>query len=99
MMLVGGPPLRRPVRACWQAKNIPFVNTWVLDPRPPLRRFSDNREIGRALARHLLDLGHVGIRRDRPGHRQQRPVRAGERVIGIREALGGSGAWPCRRSG
>jgi LacI family transcriptional regulator len=67
-----------------QAKRIPFVNTWVLDPRHPYVGF-DNREIGRALASHLLDLGHVefGV----IAQIIENSDRAAGRVIGIREAL------------
>jgi LacI family transcriptional regulator len=67
-----------------EAKRIPFVNTWVLDPRHPCVGF-DNREIGRALANHLLDLGHVefGVIAQITGNSD----RAAGRVMGIREAL------------
>jgi LacI family transcriptional regulator len=87
MMLVGGrhaPALYELLRT----KRIPFVNTWVLDARHPCVGF-DNREIGRTLARHLLDLGHV-----RFGVISQvaaKSDRAAERVIGIREVLAARG--------
>jgi LacI family transcriptional regulator len=71
-----------------QAKKIPFVNTWVLDSGHPCVGF-DNREIGRALASHLLDLGHVefGVIAQITGNSD----RAAGRVIGIREALAARG--------
>jgi LacI family transcriptional regulator len=71
-----------------QAKRIPFLNTWVLDPRHPCVGF-DNREIGRALANYLLDLGHVefGVIAQITGHSD----RAAGRVTGIREALAARG--------
>jgi DNA-binding LacI/PurR family transcriptional regulator len=71
-----------------QAKKIPFVNTWVLDSGHPCVAF-DNREIGRALASHLLDLGHVefGVIAQITGNSD----RAAGRVIGIREALAARG--------
>jgi LacI family transcriptional regulator len=71
-----------------QAKKIPFVNTWVLDSSHPCVGF-DNREIGRALARHLLDLGHVefGVIAQIIGNSD----RAAGRVLGIREALAARG--------
>ena len=74
-----------------QAKRIPFVNTWVLDSRHPCVGF-DNREIGRALANYLLDLGHVefGVIAQITGHSD----RAAGRVIGIREALAARGIAP-----
>ncbi len=78
-----------------QAKKIPFVNTWVLDPQHPCVGF-DNREIGRALANHLLDLGHVefGVIAQIIGNSD----RAAGRVIGIREALAARGvALPLER--
>ncbi len=90
MMLVGGchaPALYELLRA----KRIPFVNTWVLDAKHPSVGF-DNREIGRTLARHLLDLGHV-----RFGVISQIAAmsdRAAERVIGIREVLAARGVAP-----
>jgi LacI family transcriptional regulator len=70
------------------AKNIPFVNTWVLDSSHPCVGF-DNREIGRALACHLLDLGHVefGVIAQITGNSD----RAAGRVLGIREALAARG--------
>jgi LacI family transcriptional regulator len=71
-----------------QVKKIPFVNTWVLDSGHPCVGF-DNREIGRALASHLLDLGHVefGVIAQITGNSD----RAAGRVIGIREALAARG--------
>ena len=71
-----------------KAKNIPFVNTWVMDSRHPCVGF-DNREIGRALADHLLNLGHVefGVIAQITGHSD----RAAGRVIGIRRALAARG--------
>jgi LacI family transcriptional regulator len=76
-----------------QAKSIPFVNTWVLDRAHPCVGF-DNREIGRALANHLLDLGHVefGV----IAQTTHNSDRAAERVIGIREALAARGVPPPR---
>jgi LacI family transcriptional regulator len=90
MMLVGGrhaPGLYELL----QTKKVPFVNTWVLDSRHPCVGF-DNREIGRTLARHLLDLGHVKF-----GVISQIAAssdRAAERVIGIREVLAARGVVP-----
>jgi LacI family transcriptional regulator len=71
-----------------RAKNIPFVNTWVMDSRHPCVGF-DNREIGQALADHLLDLGHVefGVIAQLTGHSD----RAAGRVVGIRRALAARG--------
>ena len=71
-----------------QTKKIPFVNTWVMDPEQPCVGF-DNRDIGRALANHLLELGHVefGVISQITGNSD----RAAGRVIGIREALAARG--------
>lgn len=76
-----------------QAKSIPFVNTWVLDPAHPCVGF-DNREIGRALANHLLDLGHVEL--GVIAQTMHNSDRAAERVIGIREVLAARGVPPPR---
>jgi LacI family transcriptional regulator len=83
MMLVGARH-RAGLYDFLQAKKIPFVNTWVLDPRHPCVGF-DNREIGRALANYLLDLGHVefGVIAQITGNSD----RSAGRVIGIRQAL------------
>ena len=92
VMLVGGNHVPE-IYELLQAKNIPFVTTWVVDAARPSIGF-DNHEIGRALATYLLDLGHtqfgviaqVGARSDR----------AAERVAGIHEALAGRGLPPPR---
>ncbi len=73
------------------AKKIPYVNAWVVDPGQPCVGF-DNREIGRALASYLIDLGHT-----RFGVIAQLTVssdRAMDRVAGIRESLGRHGLPP-----
>jgi LacI family transcriptional regulator len=74
-----------------EAKQIPFVNAWVWDHKHPCVGF-DNQEIGRALADHLLDLGHVdfGVIAQAPG----KSDRAAGRVIGIRKALAARGLPP-----
>jgi LacI family transcriptional regulator len=83
IMLVGG----RHASGLYEflhAKNVPFVNTWVLDRAQPCVGF-DNREIGTALANHLLELGHTDL-----GVIAQvtaRSDRATRRVLGIRAAL------------
>jgi LacI family transcriptional regulator len=66
------------------AKKIPYVNTWVLDDAHPCVGF-DNREIGRALADYLLDLGHTefGV----IAQRSPESDRAAKRIEGIRQAL------------
>jgi LacI family transcriptional regulator len=66
------------------AKNIPFVNTWVLDDHHPCVGF-DNRQVGRTLANYLLDLGHTefGV----IAQRSPESDRAAGRIAGIREAL------------
>jgi LacI family transcriptional regulator len=73
------------------AKKIPFVNTWVLDREHPSVGF-DNREIGRALANYLLDLGHTefGVIAQVTGNSD----RAAARVVGVREALAARGLAP-----
>jgi LacI family transcriptional regulator len=78
-----------------EARQIPFVNAWVWDPKRPCVGF-DNREIGRVLANHLLDLGHVefGVIAQSP----DKSDRAAERVIGIRKALAARGASLPRRN-
>lgn len=94
MMLVGGRHAPE-VYALLQAKRIPFVNAWVLDPKHPCVGF-DNREIGRALARYLLELGHrrFGV----ISQIARSSDRAAERVAGIREILAaGGGAAPCEQ--
>jgi LacI family transcriptional regulator len=70
------------------AKNIPYVNTWVLDDRHPCVGF-DNRAIGRTLANYLLDLGHTefGV----IAQRSPESDRAAGRIAGIREALAARG--------
>ena len=83
MMLVGrahAPGLY----AFLQAKKIPYVNAWVTDPEQPSVGF-DNRDIGRALANYLADLGHTrfGVIAQVTGNSD----RAAERVAGIRESL------------
>ncbi|NYT23854.1 LacI family DNA-binding transcriptional regulator [Alcaligenaceae bacterium] len=71
------------------AKDIPFVNTWVIDTDRPCVGF-DNREIGRVLAEYLLDLGHTefGIIAQRTGESD----RAAGRIAGIHQALKSRGA-------
>jgi LacI family transcriptional regulator len=70
------------------AKNIPYVNTWVLDNHHPCVGF-DNREVGRTLANYLLDLGHTefGV----IAQRSPESDRAAGRITGIREALAARG--------
>lgn len=90
MMLVGGNHTPD-IYEFLQARNIPLVTTWVLDAAHASIGF-DNREIGRALANYLIDLGHtqfgaivqVGTHSDR----------AADRVAGIREALAVRGLPP-----
>lgn len=94
IMLVGGahaPELYEELAA----RKIPFVNTWVIDQRHPSVGF-DNREIGRALANYLLDLGHTefGVIAQMTGNSD----RAADRVAGVREALASRGyALPLER--
>ncbi|MBV8394091.1 MAG: LacI family DNA-binding transcriptional regulator [Alphaproteobacteria bacterium] len=90
MMLVGAhhaPGLY----AFLEARNIPYVNTWVLDRARPCVGF-DNREIGAALATHLIELGHtaVGV----IAQVGERSDRAAQRVRGIRAALHERGLGP-----
>jgi LacI family transcriptional regulator len=92
MMLVGGRHAPE-VYDLLNAKRIPFVNAWVLDRKHPCVGF-DNREIGRALARYLIELGH--IRFGVISQVARASDRASERVAGIREVLAGSGAPPPR---
>ena len=85
VMLVGG--LHAPgLYEFLQARDIPYVNTWVYDPdaRAPNCGF-DNVEAARHLTGYLLDLGHrrlamiAGRTRDND--------RAATRVEGVRRAL------------
>jgi LacI family transcriptional regulator len=68
------------------AKQIPYVNTWVLDAEGPCVGF-DNKAASQLLTRYLLDLGHTefgviaGVTRYND--------RAEARVAGVRDAL-----WP-----
>lgn len=66
------------------SKQIPYVNTWVIDADHPSVGF-DNREIGRVLADYLLDLGHTefGI----IAQRSPESDRAASRLAGVRRAL------------
>jgi LacI family transcriptional regulator len=74
------------------ARGIPYVNTWVLDAAQPCVGF-DNREIGRALAEHLLRLGHrdIAVIAQAAGS-----DRAAGRVVGVRQALEAHGAAPAQ---
>jgi len=83
MMLVGADH-ESGVYELLDAKRIPFVNTWALDGSRPCVGF-DNREVGRMLARYLLDLGHTqfGMIAQRTGASD----RSAARVSGVREAL------------
>lgn len=66
------------------SKNIPFVNTWVLDDLYPCVGF-DNYAIGQTLANYLMDLGHQKfgvITQEAP-----QSDRAAKRVAGINDAL------------
>ena len=87
MMLVGASHSNE-VYKLLAAKDVPFVNTWVLDDAHPSVGF-DNYAIGQALANYLLDLGHreFGI------VAQQSPQsdRAAKRVAGIRAAVAARG--------
>ncbi|HXF65788.1 MAG TPA: substrate-binding domain-containing protein [Burkholderiales bacterium] len=73
-----------------EAREIPYVLTWALDPsgRRPCVGF-DNRVAGGCIARHLLELGHrefamiAGVTRGNE--------RAAERLEGVREALAARG--------
>lgn len=71
-----------------EAKGVPYVNTWVVDPDHPSVGF-DNHAIGRTLANYLLDLGHreFGV----IAQQSPRSDRAAKRVAGIREALAARG--------
>ncbi|WP_447778288.1 LacI family DNA-binding transcriptional regulator [Variovorax boronicumulans] len=90
MLLVGA--LRAPeVYETLEARRIPFINSWVLDPEHPCVGY-DNKAIGRTVANYLLDLGHVrfGV------IAQHSPFsdRAAGRTAGIREALAARGVEP-----
>jgi LacI family transcriptional regulator len=90
MMLVGGNHAPD-IYELLQERNIPFVTSWVLDAAHPSIGF-DNREIGRALANYLLDMGHIHLGViARVGARSDR---AAGRVAGIREALEARGLPP-----
>lgn len=67
-----------------EAKRIPCVSAWVLDPDWPCVGF-DNVEVGRALANYLLDLGHreFGVIAQFTGTSD----RSAGRVAGVRDAL------------
>jgi len=73
------------------SKKIPYINTWVLDREHPCVGF-DNREIGRALANYLADLGHTefAVIAQITGNSD----RAAARVAGVREALAARGLPP-----
>ncbi|MFC3340283.1 LacI family DNA-binding transcriptional regulator [Paracandidimonas soli] len=83
MMLVGAQHSSQ-VYDLLETRNIPFVNTWVLDKGHPSVGF-DNYQIGRTVANYLLDLGHTcfGV----VAQRSPRSDRAASRLAGIRAAL------------
>lgn len=76
------------------AKNIPYVNTWVLDESQPCVGF-DNHEIGETLANYLLDLGHrrFGV----IAQESPQSDRAAKRVAGIHDALTARGVAGARQ--
>jgi LacI family transcriptional regulator len=74
-----------------EARKIPSVNAWVLDAKHASVGF-DNREIGRALARYLLDLGHLEF--GLIAQITSNSDRAAARVAGVRETLAARGLRP-----
>lgn len=87
LMLVGSK--RAPeVYELLHAKNLPYVNTWVLDKAHPCVGF-DNEAIGRTVANYLLDLGHRQF-----GVISQLSInsdRAAGRLMGVKAALASRG--------
>lgn len=70
------------------AKNIAYINTWVLDSRHACVGFN-NESIGITIAQHLLNLGH----QDFAVIAQYSPEsdRAAQRIVGVKKTLAAKG--------
>lgn len=73
-----------------ERQGVPTVSIWNYSPRSRIPSIgADNREAGRAVARHLIDLGHRDIALVFPP--LQGNDRAGDRLKGARAALKAAG--------